>query len=38
MIYLLSSLAPVFIILLYVYFRDKYEKDPVKLLIRALMQ
>ncbi len=31
------SLAPVFIIAFYVYYRDKYEKEPVDLLIRALL-
>ncbi len=30
------SLAPVFIILFYIYFRDKYEKEPWVLLIQAL--
>jgi RsiW-degrading membrane proteinase PrsW (M82 family) len=34
---LLISLAPVVIILIYVYFRDKYEKEPIKLLIKALV-
>jgi len=34
---LFVALAPVFIILLYVYFRDKYEKEPIGLLIRALV-
>ncbi len=34
---LLLSLAPVFIILIYVYFRDKYEKEPLGLLIKALV-
>ncbi|MCD4709969.1 MAG: PrsW family intramembrane metalloprotease, partial [Bacteroidales bacterium] len=34
---LLASLAPVFIILFYVYFRDKYEKEPLGLLIKALL-
>ena len=31
------ALAPVFIILFYVYFRDKYEKEPILLLIWALL-
>jgi RsiW-degrading membrane proteinase PrsW (M82 family) len=34
---LLASLAPVFIILLYIYFRDKYDKEPLGLLIKALL-
>jgi len=34
---LLIALSPVFIILFYVYFRDKYEKEPIRLLIRALI-
>ena len=31
------ALAPVLIILFYVYFRDKYEKEPIGLLIKALV-
>ena len=31
------ALAPVFIILFYIYFRDRYEKEPVKLLVKALL-
>ncbi|MCD6346096.1 MAG: PrsW family intramembrane metalloprotease, partial [Bacteroidales bacterium] len=31
------ALAPVFIILFYVYFRDKYEKEPIALLAKALL-
>lgn len=34
---ILLSLAPVFIILFYVYFRDKYEKEPLGLLFKALL-
>jgi len=34
---LLASLAPVFIILLYIYFRDKYEKEPLRMLVKALL-
>lgn len=30
---LLSAVAPVFIIILYIYFKDKYEKEPKRLLI-----
>ena len=37
MIYLLTALAPVFIILIYVYFRDKYEREPLKLLLKAII-
>jgi len=31
------SLAPVFIIAGYVYFRDKYEREPIRLLLLALL-
>ena len=34
---LLASLAPVFIILFYIYFRDKYEREPFRLLLFALL-
>ncbi len=34
---LFASLAPVLIILLYIYFRDKYEKEPLGLLIKSLL-
>lgn len=34
---IILSLAPVFIIAGYVYFRDKYEKEPLRLLISALV-
>ncbi|MCK4919969.1 MAG: PrsW family intramembrane metalloprotease [Bacteroidales bacterium] len=34
---ILFALAPVLIILVYVYFRDKYEKEPVGLLLKALL-
>ncbi len=33
---LIISLAPVLVIALYVYFRDKYEKEPVRVLLKAL--
>lgn len=33
---IILSLAPVFIIAGYIYFRDKYEKEPLKLLLLAL--
>ena len=32
----LSAIAPVFIIAFYIYFRDKYEKEPLVLLAKAL--
>jgi RsiW-degrading membrane proteinase PrsW (M82 family) len=31
------SIAPVFIILFYIYLRDKYEKEPLKLLLKILL-
>ncbi len=34
---LILSLAPVFIIAAYIYFRDKYEKEPLRLLLLALL-
>jgi RsiW-degrading membrane proteinase PrsW (M82 family) len=34
---LFASLAPVFIILFYIYFRDKYEKEPIGLLVKAVL-
>ena len=34
---ILISLAPVFIIAIYIYYRDKYEKEPWRVLIRALI-
>lgn len=34
---LFVSLAPVVILLFYVYFRDKYEKEPLGLLLKALV-
>ncbi len=34
---LFVSLAPVFIILLYVYFRDKYEREPLSMVFKALL-
>lgn len=34
---LLASLAPIFIILFYIYFRDKYDKEPLGLLVKALL-
>ena len=37
MIILIASLAPVFIILFYIYFRDKYDREPLRLLIMAVV-
>jgi len=37
MLYLTLALSPVFIILLFIYFQDKYEKEPVKTLLTALL-
>lgn len=37
MSYIFIALAPVFIILFYIYFRDKYDKEPIKLLLKALL-
>jgi RsiW-degrading membrane proteinase PrsW (M82 family) len=34
---LIASLAPVFVILFYIYFRDKYDREPIGLLIKALL-
>lgn len=34
---LLLALAPVFVIATYIYFRDKYEKEPIRLLLFALL-
>lgn len=34
---IILSLAPVFIIAGYIYFRDKYEKEPIRLLLFALL-
>lgn len=34
---LIIALAPVFVIALYIYFRDKYEKEPWGLLLKALL-
>ena len=34
---LILSIAPIFIIALYIYFRDKYEKEPIKLIVLALV-
>ncbi len=33
---LILALAPVFVIALYVYFRDKYDKEPLSLLLKAI--
>lgn len=37
MVALLASLAPVFIILFYIYFRDKYDKEPIGLLVKSVI-
>jgi len=37
MSYLLIALAPVFIIAFYVYFRDKYDREPIGLLLKSLL-
>lgn len=37
MLLLTLALAPVAIIAAYIYFRDKYEKEPIKILIRAFV-
>jgi RsiW-degrading membrane proteinase PrsW (M82 family) len=37
MVALITSLAPVLIIIFYVYFRDKYDREPVWLLVRAVL-
>lgn len=37
MLVLFASLAPVFIILFYVYFRDKYDKEPIALLVKSVL-
>ncbi len=34
---LFISLAPVFIIAIYIYIRDKYEKEPIRLLLYSLL-
>ena len=34
---LIIALAPIFIIAIYVYFRDKYEKEPFGMLLKALL-
>lgn len=37
MVIVLVSLAPVIIILFYVYFRDKYDKEPLGLLVKSVV-
>ena len=34
---LLISLAPILIIAFYIYSRDKYEKEPLSILLKALL-
>jgi RsiW-degrading membrane proteinase PrsW (M82 family) len=37
MVVLLASLAPICIILFYIYFRDKYEREPLGLLLKSVV-
>jgi protease PrsW len=37
MILLLSSILPVIIIMIYLYYRDKYEKEPIRVLFLAFL-
>ncbi|MPM15376.1 Protease PrsW [bioreactor metagenome] len=34
---LLLAIAPVFLLVFYIYYRDKYEKEPIGMLIKALI-
>ena len=34
---LLLAIAPVFVIILYVFIKDKYEKEPIRLLLYNFM-
>jgi len=34
---LLLALAPAIIIMIYVYFRDRYEKEPIKLILKGIL-
>jgi len=34
---LLLALAPAIILMMYVYFRDKYEKEPIKLILKGIL-
>lgn len=34
---LLLALAPAIILMLYIYFRDKYEKEPIKLILKGIL-
>ena len=34
---LLLALAPALILMMYVYFRDKYEKEPIKLILKGIL-
>jgi RsiW-degrading membrane proteinase PrsW (M82 family) len=34
---LLLALAPAFVIMIYVYLRDKYEKEPIKLILKGIL-
>ena len=33
---IILALAPVFIIATFIYFRDRYEKEPIRLLLKSL--
>lgn len=35
MLLILSSIAPVIIVMVYLYYRDKYEKEPIRVLMKA---
>ena len=37
MLLVFISVFPVIVILLYIYFRDKYEKEPISLLLKAFV-
>ncbi|MEI6062094.1 MAG: hypothetical protein WCR72_15435 [Bacteroidota bacterium] len=34
---LLLALAPAILLMMYVYFRDKYEKEPVSLILKGVL-
>lgn len=37
MILLLSAIAPVFLVIIYIYIKDKYEKEPKRLMLTAFL-
>jgi protease PrsW len=37
MYYLLLALAPALILMVYVYFRDRYEKEPISLILKGIL-